>query len=230
MILEKLHENVYYYKNVIENPKDLIDAINKTEEDESVREVIPKWDEWSACSGEMYIYGERKNMKPENLKVLSGESLEKANYVVNSIKDGMRRVCEAWKKDKGIEDEVNLSWDVSVNRYMEGTFMGGHYDQQEGDTRLRYSLVMYLNDDYEGGEISFTIKDGVLNVDDKPSPDVLGNGNSKIMDFYIKPEPGSVIIFPSSSPYNHTAHLVKSGYKYMCPAFWMGKEYIPPQE
>ena len=42
-----------------------------------------------------------------------------------------------------------------VKKYMSGTFMGAHFDQQEGDERLKVSFVMYLNDDYDGGEISF---------------------------------------------------------------------------
>jgi hypothetical protein len=35
------------------------------------------------------------------------------------------------------------------------------------------------------------------------------------IDFWIKPTPGSVLIFPSQEPYYHQAHEVKSGFKYM---------------
>ena len=43
----------------------------------------------------------------------------------------------------------------------------------------------------------------------------------KMCYFGIKPKAGSVIIFPSSAPYHHTAHLVKSGFKYMVPGHWI---------
>ena len=81
---------------------------------------------------------------------------------------------------------------------------------------------MYLNDDCEGGEISFRLSeyDSLYN---KPSPeldyDVAIKNNS--IDFGVKPKAGSIIIFPSSAPYFHTAHLVKSGTKYMVPGHWI---------
>jgi hypothetical protein len=81
---------------------------------------------------------------------------------------------------------------------------------------------MYLNDDYEGGEISFTIAspEGVLS---QPSPEsdfeqAKDKGN---YSFYVKPKAGSIIVFPPSPPYHHTAHLVKSGEKIMVPQHWI---------
>ncbi len=100
--------------------------------------------------------------------------------------------------------------------------MGPHFDQLDGDKTLRYSLVMYLNDDCEGGEISFTLSDydGVLQKRNA-NPDYEKAVENKEIDFGIKPKRGSVIIFPSSAPYHHTAHVVKSGVKYMIPGHWI---------
>ena len=53
------------------------------------------------------------------------------------------------------------------------------------------SMVAYLNDEYEGGELEF------INFDLK-----------------IKPQKGSVILFPSAFPYAHIAHPVDIGTKY----------------
>ena len=39
--------------------------------------------------------------------------------------------------------------------------------------------------------------------------------------FAIKPKAGSIIVFPPSPPYHHTAHLVKSGEKIMVPQHWI---------
>ena len=58
--------------------------------------------------------------------------------------------------------------------------------------------VVYLNDDYTGGELEFP------------------NQNVK-----IKPEAGSIIVFPSSVPYLHQSNEILSGEKYMCPGFWL---------
>ena len=80
---------------------------------------------------------------------------------------------------------------------------------------------MYLNDDYEGGELSFTIRDpnGAITGGTPDSDFSLADPSS--YTFAIKPKAGSIIIFPPSPPYHHTAHLVKSGYKYMIPQHWI---------
>ena len=43
----------------------------------------------------------------------------------------------------------------------------------------------------------------------------------KQFDVGIKPKANSLIIFPSSAPYFHTAHLVKTGFKYMITGHWI---------
>lgn len=84
MIAEKLFDNVYYYKNVIEDPKKLIDLIESTQAD-NFSDFITKWEEWSACSGEMYVYGEHKRIKclsmDQVLKECKDDVLDEAKYI-----------------------------------------------------------------------------------------------------------------------------------------------------
>ena len=56
---------------------------------------------------------------------------------------------------------------------------------------MRLSLVMFLNDDYEGGELEFPY-----------------------FDYKIVPQKGKVVLFPSSFAYSHIAHPVEEGTKY----------------
>lgn len=53
------------------------------------------------------------------------------------------------------------------------------------------SSVMYLNDDYEGGELEFTK-----------------------LGFKIKPEAGDIVVFPSTYIFTHASLPVISGTKY----------------
>ncbi len=227
MISEELYDKVYYYRNVIEDPKKLVDLIESTQDDK-FSSFITKWEEWSACSGQMYIYGEHKRIKclnmDEVIKDCPEEILDEAKYLFSEIFDGMRKVCEDYAQKVNDDSKIILMTDTAIKKYMTGTFMGSHFDQQEGDRRLRYSLVMYLNDDYEGGELSFNVKDGVLtSTDDAANEDFNNPMNEGKVMFHVKPEAGSVIIFPSTDPYSHTAHLIKSGSKYMVPSFWLNK-------
>ena len=80
---------------------------------------------------------------------------------------------------------------------------------------------MYLNDDYEGGEISFTIRDPKGPIQGPTPAEDFSKANPSTYNFFVKPKAGSVIVFPPSPPYHHTAHLVKSGFKYMVPQHWI---------
>jgi predicted 2-oxoglutarate/Fe(II)-dependent dioxygenase YbiX len=75
-------------------------------------------------------------------------------------------------------------------KYEEGQEYKAHHDDGIGMNRV-ISSILYLNDDYEGGEIEF-IHMGVK----------------------IKPQAGMLILFPSSFPYTHIAHPVTKGKKY----------------
>jgi predicted 2-oxoglutarate/Fe(II)-dependent dioxygenase YbiX len=75
-------------------------------------------------------------------------------------------------------------------KYSFGQEYKAHYD---GDTATGRSLsaIVYLNSNYEGGEVEFT------------------NFGVK-----IKPQPGMLLLFPSNYAYTHIAHPVTSGTKY----------------
>jgi predicted 2-oxoglutarate/Fe(II)-dependent dioxygenase YbiX len=78
----------------------------------------------------------------------------------------------------------------NVLRYEEGDQYKEHYDGSTSIGRA-VSAICYLNDDYEGGELEF-VNFGVT----------------------IKPQAGTLLLFPSNYAYKHIAHPVKSGTKY----------------
>lgn len=217
---EILDAKVYYYTNVIEDPKKLVEAIEKDNKDE--------WGEWMACSGQHYVYGTDKTIS------LTPDANDQDKYIYNTLQKAFDDVARDYAKAQGITDEPKLFPQYPIKKYQPGTFMGAHFDQQEGDERLKVSFVMYLNDDYEGGEISFTIKspEGPISDGGKqtgapisyggPDPDMdIAKNNPESFTFFVKPKAGSVIVFPPSPPYHHTAHLVKSGEKIMVPQHWI---------
>lgn len=75
-------------------------------------------------------------------------------------------------------------------KYRGGEHYKAHADGGAGVNRV-VSAIIYMNDDYEGGELEFT-RFGIK----------------------IKPLPGMCILFPSNFAYEHVAHPVLSGTKY----------------
>jgi hypothetical protein len=94
-----------------------------------------------------------------------------------------------YAKRYGIEREL---WheDYSALKYSGGEEYISHYDGST-DTGRAISALVYLNSDFEGGEIEF-VHFGIK----------------------IKPQPGMLILFPSNYAYRHIAHPVTSGTKY----------------
>jgi hypothetical protein len=217
---EILEKNIYYYKNAIPDPKKFIELIESTE-NQDYGPSLTRWKDWTTCSGQMYLYGSQKTILLDDIQKKEPRDTSAVHEIYNTVTDLFYNVCKDYATSLGDNDEPIIVPGFDIKKYEPGTFMGAHFDQQEGDTRLRYSLVFYLNDDYEGGEISFIIKSPDAPITHgMPEEDYSISKNSDKITLGIKPEAGSVLIFPSSPPYHHTAHLVKSGFKYMIPMHW----------
>jgi predicted 2-oxoglutarate/Fe(II)-dependent dioxygenase YbiX len=99
-----------------------------------------------------------------------------------------------YAKDHNLKD-LKLN-QYSLVRYTEGQFFLEHSDGEKNMPR-RVSMVIYLNDDYDGGEISFTR-----------------------FETTIKPKAQTLIFFPSTEEYSHAALPITSGTKYALTGFW----------
>jgi predicted 2-oxoglutarate/Fe(II)-dependent dioxygenase YbiX len=111
---------------------------------------------------------------------------------LNSISDKIKSSINEAEKDYFFEYYIDpkLHQDFKILRYEGGDHFSSHSDDGGGTFR-RVSTVYYINDNYEGGEIEFTIF-GIL----------------------YKPEAKDFIVFPSSYSYRHRVLPVKEGTRY----------------
>jgi hypothetical protein len=194
----QLAPNIFYFTNSISEPGRLIDLIEQSDNDDSIDTAfISKWKPWTASNDSDTVYGYAK-MIDANYEKIGKEPSSKELYIINSVIANMKFCASLYKQYNNVEGDVKIDTDSAIKKYNVGTEMGPHADQNDGDARLRYSIVSYLNDDYEGGELAF------------PNQNVT-----------IKPQAGSIVIFPSSEPYLHQSKKLISGTKYMCPGFWL---------
>lgn len=217
-----LHDKVYYYENAVKNFEKVIDAINELSKIENSSN-ISFWEDWTSSNDKNFIYGKTQVFDIEKINQIQEPHRDKLQIIYKNIMESFYEVSKDYASSIGDADEPRLFPVFNIKKYNTGMGMGAHYDQLDGDKTLRYSLVMYLNDDCEGGEISFKL----FEYEDRDKaefvPDIdyeVAVKNNQI-DFGLKPSAGSIIIFPSSAPYYHTAHLVKSGFKYMVPGHWI---------
>jgi hypothetical protein len=232
---EILDPKVYYYTDAIADFDKFQSTLNDLDSLESSSETgVNFWNTWTASNDKNFIYGETKTFDINAINKFDGEVGEKSKYIYDSIMTTFYNVCKDYATSIGDFDEPRIFPTFNIKKYNTGIGMGAHFDQLDGDKTLRYSLVMYLNDDCEGGEISFQLKDydgGWTSTDgfskgSAPAVDLDYDVSvaNKAIDFGLKPKANSVIIFPAFPPYFHTAHLVKSGFKYMIPSHWIHNE------
>ncbi len=201
MNYEILDLGLVYYKNAIKDPENIIhdiesiDARFASNEHKDAKTLVRPWQPWT--------YGDTTfNMQkffPESYNVSDDDFYAKemkliADRLYGSLDKAFMHYSEhiypfAKNNIKSREHSIHLL------KYGPGGHLPAHQDQ--GVSTRVLSSVMYLNDDYEGGEIEF-INSGVK----------------------IKPAAGSIIFFPSNFLYIHEVYPITAGYRYSMPHWY----------
>lgn len=121
------------------------------------------------------------------------------------LKDAMDRLQNEIEQHFGRPLEEGFP---GIRMWSPGEYQPLHADGEDPEGHpneayiVDYGSVIYLNDDYEGGEIYF--------------PD-------QGIDFI--PKAGTVVFFPSNNMFIHGVKEIKNGYRYTCPQFWIPTKY-----
>lgn len=180
-------EGVYYYKGIIPNPAELVQLIEETNASLTNEEIISKWRTWESSDG-ISKFGSTKSVDGSKIATTSDEIKYIYGVIISAIRIASRHYAHSNNLDLGRQSPI------SISKYSEGKFMGPHTDEKTG---AHISGVLYLNDEYSGGELGFPNQ-----------------------GFSIKPEAGSMVIFPSTQPYVHDPQPASGAERYICPVFW----------
>lgn len=194
--LQILNPNIWYWENALSFPDHLVDFIEEIDLNELSYNKITKWKNWTASDDTSIIYGATKNILSSELKSSTGSDAtdKKTLYISNSFLMAFEMCSNRYLAGHGLdENDYRLELNhVPIKKWNQGQSMGPHFDGQDGNSDLAFSLVSYPNDNYEGGEINF------------PNQNIT-----------IKPKAGSMIMFPSQLPYLHEVKPIISGTRYM---------------
>lgn len=194
MIKEVLHPEIYYYKNIIDNPQSIIDEIEKMDSLQTSSSQISPWKTWTAYN-DTAVYGSVKEAYM-HLFQNNNDADRHNSKVASMVAYNAIKMAEEYALETGVELGY-LPVYFRISKYNTGVYMGPHVDSGYGeDDKSTVSMVIYLNDNYDGGEIEFP------------------NHNIK-----IKPEAGSAVVFPSVGCL-HDPKPITSGNKYMIPLFF----------
>jgi len=170
--MEIIHDGIAIFKNVFLRSEEVID----------MAEDSPNWRQGTAGQGidPKVRITDMHDLDPET--ELHGEILE-------TFVGGINEYSEKYKHCR-----ITGGEHLRVGRYS----VGGHYSPHAdaGASERTLSGLLYLNGDFEGGELNF--------------PD---------QDLTIKPEEGMLVLFPSNYIYAHQSLPLTEGKKY-CVVSW----------
>jgi hypothetical protein len=192
------HNGIVIYRNLLSNPQEMLqldaEAVSKVCKFEKAKVVNPKGieeDPWR--TNELLHFHKKESLTPELLEdegavALADVYAQVHNMFVQCLNDYLVRFNFSLKEsyDKGYQ----------VLRYANGGEYKRHMDDGPKTPR-RVSGLLYLNGDYEGGELEFPY-----------------------LNFTYKPYGGDLLLFPSGVPYMHAAKPVTSGTKYSVVSWW----------
>jgi predicted 2-oxoglutarate/Fe(II)-dependent dioxygenase YbiX len=125
--------------------------------------------------------------------------LKKSNSpLANSLKKAQDLLLEASLDYASHFNLLNISHSsINLSKYLEGKAMGAHVDADlEKEDQAAITAILYLNDNYEGGELFF-----------------------REQQITLKPKAGTIVVFPSHTPFFHESFLIKKGSKYIMALF-----------
>jgi hypothetical protein len=202
---EVLDLGLVYYKNILSNTQQIIDNIEDLDErymnspelhDKTVGQQWSPWINDSAGTNEVFCW---QKFVPTMEQISEDDAFkdEQRNISIRlhgAIDDALNHYSSALYPfaSKNVKAKEHAS---SLLRYDKSGFLPAHQDQ--GVSTRVLSVLLYLNDDYTGGEITFK-QSGVT----------------------IKPEAGSLVFFPSNFLYVHEVEPVIKGPRYALPTWF----------
>lgn len=135
--------------------------------------------------------------KPSNDEPYKRSSYEFADYkpVNLEILNIVTNTCIThYEKENNIK--LSSLTSMTANKYYPGKHMGEHSDSHGNLGSPSITIMINLNDNYSGGELVF-----------------------KGQNLTLKPESGSILIYPSVEPYYHSPELITKGSKICCTIF-----------
>jgi predicted 2-oxoglutarate/Fe(II)-dependent dioxygenase YbiX len=201
---EILDLGLVYYKNIIKNPQQLIldiESLDKSFNESKIsfsETSVRPWTPWKNESGNKETFCLQKLIPQvkdiQESDIYKNEQINISSQLFGALENTLKHYSTkiypwAEKNIKSREQNMHLL------RYDYSGYLPAHQDQ--GISTRVLSVLLYLNDDYEGGEIEF-----------------------RHSEVKIKPEPGSVLFFPSNFLYIHEVHPVTKGPRYALPNWY----------
>lgn len=216
---EIIFDKIHVYKNLLKDWQELVEILKNSEKNPEQSLFFKDWQPWSVFGTYVVSTSQHPLGWDVNEKDLNNKIHLKEKYFNDKIKNNFYLTTNHFLSYYDIEK--NNDWEVmgpSYAKYFydnkllenEENAMIFHTDyvkNNNSEKNFALTCTMYLNDDYEGGELIFKI-------------------NNKIINY--KPKAGEIMVFPSGHPkvlsdsvqYEHAVSKIKKTEKYFIRCFY----------
>jgi predicted 2-oxoglutarate/Fe(II)-dependent dioxygenase YbiX len=219
-------KNIYVYKNLIKNPERLVELLKESELNPSSSFIFSNWGKWAEF-GTYMSPGSGVPLHFHDVELENDERYLEENAFNEQVLNAFKISTKHFLNEHNIEiGEDWLTMGPSYCRYDQNVVV--HKNDIAGDLSMTYhtdyqwmefdspmpkfalTCTMYLNDDYEGGDVVFKMMH-----DEGRMP--------------YKPKAGDVMVFPSGHPkllsdndiYFHAVKEVTKNDKYFIRYFYL---------
>lgn len=194
------HNGIVIYRNYINNPEEMLQFIINAEEQseiikwERARVVKPHgYEEDSWRTNELMHLRKKESL---SIKEQQDEGAVALADVYTHVHYMFEQCLQDYTKRFNFTLKDSLDQGYQILRYSGGGEYKRHMDDGPKTPR-RVSGLLYLNGNFEGGELEFPY-----------------------LNFTYKPYGGDLLLFPSGVPYMHAAKPVTQGTKYSVVSWW----------
>lgn len=193
--------DIVEFSQAIPDSNEVVKNILELDKNTSVYPVMSPFEDWSEGSHDddgtfvyRYLKGRKKLINWEKAEINHPEAAKLVkNLVIDPICKPLDECIDIYSKMVGVPYEP-ASRNLDIRLYAEGHGLGPHGDINHA-MQNEFSFVVYLNEDYEGGELHFNDK-----------------------NITIRPKAGTIVAFRSLEI--HEALDTISGEKWHIPYFW----------
>jgi hypothetical protein len=205
----ELHPKIDVYRNVLSNPQELYQTMNESEKTSDGKYFLKTWDPWAHFG----TYTQKKDMREVSTEVLSDEMFIKEKKFVEEVEAAYNKVLLDYVERHGVDlpegwhfsgcsySKYNAKIDTLSNK-MTMQYHTDHITSEKDMPGSKFYLTctMYINDDYDGGDIEFYVDGKFINH---------------------KPAAGDILVFPSTEPYYHGVKTINTNEKFFVRNFIM---------
>jgi hypothetical protein len=213
--IEKIHDSIWVFKNAVKDSQEVLEYLRDTK----------TWNDWYTFgtmangteNGYSFNNFPTQSEWDNKINEFYPNTIQKGDplYFEKTIDNLFYETTKLYLTENNIElsNWMYLPWNVA--KYYANSqhpyIMHHHTDFQRElsyapGIKFAITAVVYLNDNYEGGEVDFRFVDNDINITKE--------------DYTYKPGAGDIVVFLSGHPHYHGVRSVTSGEKYIIRTYW----------